>query len=252
MIDESNLDNKYFIDDYVFNCPFCNRRNVVYYVKGQFKFDWSSDKECYCYLVYCASCGKVSMHLSFYYLTLQSSGYLVSGKGTYHFSTNLEERGLKEMDDAFFYSIPTSFFVIDKRIPKILRELFSEAEGCLKSNYLTGASACARKIIYELTKLENGTGNNYEERIKSLKLIHPEIDPTFFDTLLSIQQITSDKVHEDAYDEWESSHIKIILFSMSKILYEIYVLPEIRKQNRQEIINMQDELLKKKSKPKTA
>ena len=30
--DHSHLDTQYFIDRYVFNCPFCNRRNVSYWV----------------------------------------------------------------------------------------------------------------------------------------------------------------------------------------------------------------------------
>ena len=57
------------------------------------------------------------------------------------------------LDADFFYSVPTSFFVMDERVPRVLRELLTESEGCLKSNFLTGASACARKVVYELAKL---------------------------------------------------------------------------------------------------
>ena len=46
----------------------------------------------------------------------------------------------------FFYSVPTSFFVLDNRILFFLPDLLTGAKGSLKSNYLTGASACARKI----------------------------------------------------------------------------------------------------------
>lgn len=66
------------------------------------------------------------------------------------------------LDDAMFYSVPTSFFVLDERVPHVLRDLLTEAEGCLKSNFLTGASACARKIVYELAQIENATGDSKE------------------------------------------------------------------------------------------
>jgi hypothetical protein len=147
------------------------------------------------------------------------------------------------LEEAFFYSVPTSFFVLDERVPRILRELLTEAEGCLKSNFLTGASACARKIVYELAVLEKASGENYEDRIKSLKKIHPEIEPAFFDTLLTIQQVTSSKVHENSYDGWESVHLRIILASLSEVLHELYVAPAIREDRRRLVLSMKGELL---------
>ncbi len=72
-----------------------------------------------------------------------------------------------------FYSVPTSFFVMDARIPGIVRELITEAEGCLKMDFLTGASSCARKAIYELLVIERAEGADYETRIKSLKPKYP-------------------------------------------------------------------------------
>jgi hypothetical protein len=128
-------------------------------------------------------------------------------------------------------------------VPRILRELLTEAEGCLKSNFLTGASACARKIIYELATLSNATGENYDERVKSLKQLHPEIEPTFFDTLLTIQQVTSTKVHEQSYDGWEAKHLRIILASLSEVLHEIYVVPALRLDRRNAILALKNELV---------
>ena len=63
------------------------------------------------------------------------------------------------------FSIPflLRFFVIDQNIPRIIRELVYEAEGCLKMNYTTGASACMRKAIYELLIDQKVEGSNYEE-----------------------------------------------------------------------------------------
>ena len=149
----------------------------------------------------------------------------------------------ESLDEQFFYSVPTSFFVLDKRIPKILRDLLTEAEGSLKSNFLTGASACARKIIYELGSLQEVDGDNYEDRIKSLKKAHPEVEPTYFDTLLTIQQVTSSKVHENSYDGWQSQHLKIILATLREILHELYVVPALRYDRRKSILDLKKALL---------
>jgi hypothetical protein len=149
------------------------------------------------------------------------------------------------LDAAFFYSVPTSFFILDERIPRVLRELISEAQGCMKSNYLTGASACARKMVYELGVLKNAAGDNYEDRIKSLKELLPEVDPAFFDTLLTVQQLTSTKVHEGSYDGWESKHLRVILSALSEVLHEIYVVPALREERRRKIVNLKQELTPK-------
>ena len=232
-MDASKLDTKYFIDQYVYNCPFCNRRNVYYQVQHKYNFDWTKEKKCFVYFVYCTSCQKTSMHLSYTDIDVSYNKFYNIDEGT--------------LDGLFFYSVPTSFFTIDSRIPRILRELIDEAEGCLKSNFLTGASTCARKAIYELAKLEKATGDNYEERIKSLKEIKREIDPTYFDTLLTIQQVTSDKVHEDAYDGWESKHLRLILSTLVEVLAEIYVIPKLREEKRKGILDLKKEVLGTKS-----
>lgn len=151
-----------------------------------------------------------------------------------------------DIDEKFFYSVPTSFFTLDENIPKIIRELFAEAEGCLQGNFLTGASACLRKIIYELARKEGAQGDNYEDRIKSLKSIKPSVDPTYFDTLLAIQKATSDKVHENSYDKWESKHLRLLLATVREVLHEIYVLPKVKEQRRTSVLELSKLILGKK------
>jgi hypothetical protein len=157
--------------------------------------------------------------------------------------SRLHVSGETDLDNLFFYSVPTSFFVIDSRIPAKLRELLTEAEGCRKSNLLTGASVCVRKVIYELAVLEGATGNNYDDRIKSLKDIKPEVDPAYFDTLLTIQQVTSTKVHEESYDGWNAKHLRLILSSLVEILSELYVIPAIRQEKRAAILKLKEEVV---------
>lgn len=244
MTDQSALDNKYFIDNHVYNCPFCNRRNVVYDISGFGEFDWTNEKKCYFYMTHCHSCKKEALHLSYRDIELKST------RLHYLMPKQFDEQ-IGDLDSCFFYSVPTSFFSLNDNIPKIIRTLLIEAEGCLKSNYLTGASACTRKIIYELTTIGKGTGDNYDERIKSLKKIYNKIDPTYFDTLLTIQQLTSEKVHENSYDNWESKFIKLILATITEILNEIFVIPNLRKEKRSGILALKDKILGTKEKTVT-
>lgn len=242
MPDHSHLDNRYFVDMTVYNCPFCNRRHVSYSVFQSVKFDWTDKKRCFGYFVQCDSCGKQSMHLTFKELDTQYIGQ-VNGTHRWRFAFEKGVDAGRTLDETFFYSVPTSFFVLDERVPRVLRELLTEAEGSLKSNYLTGASACARKIVYELGTLNKAAGDNYEDRIKALKQIHPEVEPAFFDTLLTIQQVTSSKVHENSYDGWEAKHLRIILASLSEVLHEIYVVPALREDRRKAILALKGELV---------
>lgn len=238
MQDQSDLDKKYFIDETVYNCPFCNRRNVVYHVIKDFAFDWSGDKTCFVYLVRCFYCKKTSMHLS-YENIMDKSGTI---EGYFRFKKAID------IDTVIFYSVPTSFFVIDSRVPRILRELITEAEGCLKMNYLTGASACTRKSIYELLHLEKVEGADYEGRIKSLKSKYPASDPTVFDILVHIQDMTSEKVHEQSWDKWESNYLKLIIETIKTVLYDIYVLPKLKEERSINIQKLREKIKKDKRK----
>ena len=150
MPDESYLDECYFVDGVCLQLSVLQPSSRSVHRHNQsLSFDWAENKPCYVYCVRCHSCANKSMHLSFTQVELTWSR---TSDGTKNCRFDLDSA--QRPDDLFFYSVPTSFFVLDNRIPRILRELFTEAEGSLKSNYLTGASACARKIVYELTRLE--------------------------------------------------------------------------------------------------
>ena len=238
MPDKSYLDQKYFIDPTIFNCPFCNRRHVVYKNEGCVEFDWSTKKKCRVWFVKCNSCDNVSMHLTF--KELQDTSW-----GCSRFLGNMD------LDSAFFFSVPTSFFVIDTRIPRIIRELITEAEGCVKMNYLTGASACCRKAIYELTITEKAKGPDYEAKIKFLKDKFPAVDSDLFDILCHIKDMTSDKIHEQSWDKWDAQHLKLFLETLKAILHEIYVVPEERKSRSSSVSVLLQKVIEKQKDSKS-
>ena len=237
MADDSGLDQKYFVTRDTFNCPFCSRRHVLFGVVSKTGFDWTWNKRCFIYTVECRSCRKTSMHLSYTDMPLAHE-YGWSTGAQYRF-----EAFDGELDDKFFYSVPRTLFVMNERIPRDLREALDEAEGCLKSNFLTGASACARKVVYLLAKANDAEGESYEDRIKSLKLKLPAVDPSYFDTLVAIQDVTSKQVHENAYDAWSSSHVRLILLTLSEVLSEVYVIPELRRENAARVNELRREVL---------
>ncbi len=222
----SHLDKKYFIDETVYNCPFCNRNNVPYSVINSYSFDWTDNKECFAFIVKCSSCDNRSMHLSYEGLIKYSYGKYYINKG---------ESDISDIDSSIFHSVPTSFFVIDERVPKVIRELITEAEGCLKMNFLTGASACARKAIYEFTKHEKCKELHYEDKIKGLKKKYPNTDPDLFDILSQIQDMTSDIVHEQSWPKWDHTHLSLIIETLKAVLFDLYTLPDIRSERSKNV-----------------
>lgn len=240
-LDFSDKDAKYFIDPHVYNCPYCKRRNVKYSLYQEYKFNWSAHKICYVWFVKCADCERLSMHLSFEDIEKKSYQGVRQGE----FNSGID------IDSKIFYSVPTSTFAIDSRIPAIIRELITEAEGCLKMNFLTGASACMRKAIYELTVVEKCEGKGYEAQIKFLKTKYSQIDPDLIDVLAQIQDMTSDKIHEQSWPEWDSPNLKLIIETLKAVLFEIYVEPEIRKGRVSSIQKLKEAVTKKKN-PETA
>lgn len=224
-MDLSHLDKKYFIDPHIYNCPFCKRNNVSYSLIDTFSFHWGENKICYGYIVRCNSdgCEKTSMHLSFQKLRkYDSSDRFMDGL---------------DIDAALFFSQPTSYFVLDSRIPEKVRELIYEAENSRKSNYLVGASACLRKAIYELLEHEKSIVKNpktgyadYQASIKSLKEKFTNVASELFDALGHTQEMVSDSVHEGSWEAWDSPKLRFIIELTKATLHEMYVVPEERKE----------------------
>jgi hypothetical protein len=223
----SHLEKSYFISPWKYNCPFCKINGVNYELVKCFTFNKECDKLAYVYIIECNTCSQESIHFS------QED---IRAKGQYNTPLNYFDSNIKSIDDKIFLSFPESFFTIDSRVPRNLRNLIFEAEKCRQANALVGSSACIRKSIYELLLSQNAiitddTSNksNYKESIKSLKKILPFVTEELFDILSQIQELSSEHIHEGSWESWDSKTIKMLIELMKQILNEIYVIPEEKK-----------------------
>ena len=89
MPDKSFLDERYFVDERSYNCPFCNRRHVSYTIYMFETFDWGENKPCHVYFARCQSCGKRSMHLSHHSIKVSRFGYRKYGVSIWRASRRL-------------------------------------------------------------------------------------------------------------------------------------------------------------------
>jgi hypothetical protein len=249
-MDLSHLDKKYFIDPYKYNCPFCKRNHVSYELIRTDDFDWGEKKKCYVYFIKCNSCGRESVHFSFEDIRHRR---VISSVPYRDVPESIFKEGV-DIDSKLFFSQPSSFFVLDSRIPKKIRELVFEAEGCRQANFLVGASACARKAIYELLDHENSIvinektkRANYSESIKKLKDKFSFVSAELFDVLGEIQELTSDVVHEGSWESWDSKHLRYLIELLKTILNEMYVMPEEKKRGLSMLSELKQKITKDKS-----
>lgn len=257
-----SIENKYFIDENKFNCPFCHNRAVKYVVLGIAQFDEKNDRKLHAVFVECSHCHKISMHLLKCPLVMEENFWIIASWmnefATYcvgknervsdvikYFSVWDEILGYPQdkpicYDEDIIMSIPTSFFTIDERIPRKLRDLINEAEKCIQNNCLTGASACIRKAIYEFLLIEKAVGNSYEEKMKSLKgNKYKFVDDDHIDILVGLQGIMCDQVHEmSIHDKFKSEEAKVYIELLKEIFNQVYVLPAELKSKKSHISTM--------------
>lgn len=229
MLSSSHKDKMYFTWWNTYNCPFCDRNNVTFSKVDQCEFNDKEDSGVYIYLISCNDCKNVSAHFSKHHMGSNYSHYN-------WFDFYLDEENT-EIDNLFFWHKPNKFFLLDNHINRDIRELFDEAQSCLDSNLLTWASACIRKLLYTLISREECLGDDYESSFKLLKEKFPNIDSLVY--AHRITQLMSDKLHEDSYEKWDSWTIRFLLWVVSEILYELYVLPDQKKQRYSAINELQ-------------
>ena len=257
MTDQSALDRKYFIDGSTYNCPFCNRRSVVYSIVDDFSLDWTESKTVYGFLVECdgKNCSKKSLHLSNY--PLNSTNFELSFQYVSKGVLKRHEPDADDLDSYFFLHQPTSFFTLDERIPRVIRDLITEADGCRKMNFLVGASGALRKAIYKFlknkkahkAKNEKGELLSYKGQVQWLKNKHPLVASEYFDALVNIQGMTSEELHEDKdWKPWSQKEFDFLVATIKAALHEIYVVPEERKGMLARVLKLGPERKKETSK----
>ncbi len=244
MEDMSELDQRYFVDEDTFNCPFCRRRNIPYFVKSRGTFNWTREKSCFYFTAKCSYCDRRTFHLTFEEDLI--STYFSSTR----YKVQLEEGVL--MDSLIIYSRPTSFFTLDSAINETVRTHISEAEQALQFNLLTGSSASLRKAIYTLLKNEkciviNEKTNrtDYSASLRELKAKFSSVDATLFDALSHVQGLTSDNVHEDAWESWDTTNLKFLIELSKSMLTEMYVVPNVRATRLKQLEELRKEAQKK-------
>ncbi|MEE3080394.1 MAG: hypothetical protein VX341_13730 [Bdellovibrionota bacterium] len=270
-MDKSELDGKYFTNNSTYNCPYCKRNNVSYSIEGVFQIDWTNTKNVYGYLVKCSegSCKKTSLHLSNFLLRTSSGQFsyptehyvtdttpqrksivglpgppqvqvdpLYKGKKT----EKLSDSSINEVDDLFFYHKPTSYFTLNNLITSEVRKPLDEAENCLSSGYITGASACLRKCIYKLLKHQkiaeqddSGKFIKFEERLKILSEGQPADIKEYFENIKGVYYITSQEVHENDWKDLDAGDLRFLIESTKEVLEAIYVTPKLREERAQKI-----------------
>jgi hypothetical protein len=159
----------------------------------------------------------------------------------------------KQLDEMFFYHQPTSFFTVDSRIPRIIRELMTEADGCLKLSYLVGGSGALRKTIYELLKKEKAEGDNYQDKIMWLKQKYPQVYEGYFDILANVKDMTSENLHEQdgSWEPWSNKDLRLFIGTVKEVLYELYVTPDQKAKARDAIMALKARSSLKSSDPTT-
>lgn len=263
--DHSHKDKMYFIDDSIYNCPFCKRRNVSYFISDHGEFNTTPTKTTYFYLARCESCDKTSFHLSNYDLVTYGRGQSSWGSNfafppkhktleVYEGSTRPKEVTVeltdkdgkpRQLDELFYYHQPSAAFTIDERIPATIREPLSEADSCLKSNFLTGASAALRKAIYKLLQHESIVEKRktkflkHDERIELLKKKHPKTDGNLLNKLKSVHVLTSQELHENDWQDFNGQSLRFLLEITREALSEMYVLPDVKMKRDKELSDLE-------------
>ena len=276
-MDNSELNYKYFLDEDTFNCPFCGLRNTSYTILAAGVYDITNSKRAKIAFVQCNRCGKISLHFlkndirifhypSFPRVCREINDFYINSDNNrvvfyipkYDDATHGDDEAIGTIDDYIFHSIPSTSFVLDERIPKVLRDLFNEADECRKANLKIGAAACLRKFIYtflykqlnEIKKcnppkrIEEMGYKNYDECITEIKEAFPKLN-TYFEILSQIKGITSDQIHEESWGEMSSEQLSLYLRVLETLMNEVYVQPAIQNE-RHRLISQQYEAIQLK------
>ena len=134
-------------------------------------------------------------------------------------------------------SAAPAFLALDTRVPATLRDLLVEADGCLKSGFLTGATACAQRAVQTLLKLEDADGASFQARLRSLSDKYPAVAQVLFAVLMHFGDETiPDESKLDAH------RLQLLTVTLKAVMYEIYVLGPERTERIQYVRRLLESL----------
>jgi hypothetical protein len=248
-----------FVDHEKFNCTICDSGNILFDVISAHDVYWDKTHKNYVYVIKCTKCNKNTMHFSKFHIPIVTlKNFLGYGEERTIFDKDkflpdiIKQITSSGFDSLFFFSVPRGKFEMDDIVPLKLRSIFFEAVDSYRANLITGASACIRKVIYEMLLdkkiIPDKSLEHYTDCIDKLKTDNPTIAPDYFNVLKSITGITSDQLHEQAWDKLESHHLDKLLRTLQVVLYEIYVLPVLRQKQFEEVIGIKKAIEESKDK----
>lgn len=133
-----------------------------------------------------------------------------------------------------------AFLTPDARVPASLRDLLGEADGCLKHNFLTGATACAQRAMQGLLTIEKADGADVPARIRALNEKYPAVPQMLSSVLLQFGDATS---RDGA--KLSASGLNLLVVTLKAVLYEIYVLGPERAERLEYVRQVFDSIERK-------
>lgn len=122
------------------------------------------------------------------------------------------------------------FLTLDDSVPRPLRALLDEADGCLKMSFLVGAGACAGRTLDLLLAEQGLTDGERGEQILQLGKKHPAVSESFLRGLSLVMN--------NPTGSWDEARATLSIAILKAIAYEIYVLGPERKERAAYVIEL--------------
>ena len=133
-----------------------------------------------------------------------------------------------------------AFLKLDDRVPASLRELLFEADGCVASGLMIGATGCAQRAVEALLKLEKIEGTGHEARIRTLNEKTPGLPQLLITVLMQLGDVTSNV-------KLPANTLQLLLATVKAVAYEIYVVAPERSERTEHIRRLLDSAERKPS-----
>ena len=126
--------------------------------------------------------------------------------------------------------VAPAFLTPDDRFPASLKELLLEADGCVASGFLTGATGCAQRAVDALLKTEKAEGASHEAKVRALG----EKTPGLPQLLMSVLVQLGDSAARDTA-KLPANTLQLLLSTVKAVAYEIYVIGPERAERLQHV-----------------